>query len=73
MLDLPTSKGDDLDFRMSDDALPHGAAVAKHHVDHTWWQSHLLHDLAEHPGGDARHLAGFTDHRVTWGETLVKF
>ena len=70
---LPTSEGDDLDFWVSDDALSNHAAVAKHHVDHPGGETDVLDDLAEHPGSDARHLAGFTNHGVTWGKLLVKY
>ena len=56
---------------MSDDTLPHSGAVAKHHVDDPWRQTNVLDDLAEHPGRHARHLAGLTDHGVTWAKTQL--
>ena len=58
---------------MRDDGLPHGAPVSEHHVDHTGGETDVLDDLAEHPGSDARHLAGFTNHGVTWGKLFVKY
>ena len=57
---------------MSDDTLSHRAAVAKHHVDDPGGQTDVLDDLAEHPGSDARHLAGFTNHGVTWGKLCYR-